>query len=108
MAADKFLEGESVIATAGGDCWETPFMPHSQVPGRYTFTNKRILFEGNGIIEALRVKFEIPYSEIDLIEPYLVFIFKTGIRVYMKNGDRYRLSLRKRQKYMDMIKEYIS
>jgi len=104
----QLLPGEEIIKTASGDCWETPSMFKSQVPGRYTFTNQRIIFEGNGIIEKLRVKFAIPYLEIKTIEPYLVVFFKTGILVWMKNGDKYRLSLRKRQEYMDLIQSHIN
>lgn len=106
MESLELQPGEEIIKTAGGDCWETPYM-HSQTPGKYTFTNKRIIFKGNGVIEKLRIKFAIPYTEIESIEPYLVVFFKTGMRVWMKNGDRYRLSLRKRQEYMDLINTYI-
>jgi len=101
----ELLSGEEVIKTAKGDCWETPSM-HSQVPGQYVFTNKRMIFRGNGVIEKLRVKFEIAYSDIKSIEPYRVVFFSTGIRVWMENGDRYRLSLMKRQEYMDIINKY--
>lgn len=104
----ELLTGEEIIKTTGGDCWETPWMFKSQVPGRYTFTNQRIIFKGNGIIEKLRVKFAIPYSEIKTIEPYFVLFFKTGILVCMKNGDKYRFSLRKRQEYIDLIQSYIN
>lgn len=105
---DHFLAGETIIATAGGDCWETPDMPtNSQVPGRYTFTNKRILFKGNGIIASLRLIFDIPYDEIASIEPYTVVFFPTGIRIWMKDGGRYRLSLRKRKQYMEIINRYL-
>lgn len=78
-----------------------------QVPGKYIFTNRRIIFVGNGVIEKLRVKFEIPYSEIQSVTPYRVVFFSTGIFIQMKNGDSYRLSLRKRELYISMIRNYM-
>lgn len=103
---NSLSDGEIIIKTANGDCWETPNVSGFQTPGSYTFTNKRILFKGNGVIESLRLVFEIPYSEIQSIEPYTVLFFKTGIRIRLKNGDRYRLSLMKRRQYMDIINQY--
>ena len=101
----ELRQGEYILKTANGDCWETPYV-HFQIPGQYTFTNQRILFRESGIFKKLCLEFELPYSEIDWIEPYLVVFFPTGIRVWMKNGDRYRLSLRGRKQYMDIIEKY--
>lgn len=75
--------------------------------GKYLFTNQRIIFVGNGVIEKLRVKFEISYSEIQSVTPYRVVFFSTGILIRMKNGDSYRLSLRKRDQYIAMIQNYM-
>lgn len=101
------LPGEKIIRKAGGDCWSTPQLITEQVPGQFIFTNKRIIFCGNGVIEKLRLKFEIFYTDIDDIEPYLVLFFRTGIRIYLKDGNRYRISLRKREEFMDIIKSHI-
>lgn len=101
------LPGEEIIKTAKGDIWETP-STLEQVSGTFTFTNKRIIFRGYGAIELFRLKFDILYSDIDSIEPYLVVFFRTGIRVWMKNKEKYRLSLNKRQIYMDIINTYIN
>lgn len=95
--------GEEIIKAAGGDCWQTPCMMRNQVPGQYLFTNHRIVFEGNGIFEKLRVRFEIPYLQIQSVTPYWVVFFNTGILIRLKDGDCYRLSLRKRDQFMDII-----
>ena len=80
----ELLIGEEIIKETGGDCWETPGSLKKQVPGKYIFTNRRIIFVGNGVIEKLRVKFEIPYSEIQSVTPYRVVFFSTGIFIQMK------------------------
>lgn len=103
----ELLPGEESVKETGGDCWQTPETFRSQVPGKYLFTNQRIIFVGNGVIEKLRVRFEIPYSEIQSVTPYRVVFFGTGILIRMKNGDSYRLSLRKRDQYIAMIQNYM-
>lgn len=105
----ELLPGEEIIKTAKGDCWGTPDLFRVQTAGRYAFTNQRIIFEGNGIIEKLRLRFALPYSEIKTIQPYSVLFFIwTGIVVRMKNGDKYKLSLMKRRQYMDLIQSHIN
>ena len=103
----ELLIGEEIIKETGGDCWETPGSLKKQDPGKYIFTNRRIIFVGKGVIEKLRVKFEIPYSEIQSVTSYRVVFFSTGIFIQMKNGDSYRLSLRKRELYISMIRNYM-
>ena len=103
----ELLPGEEIIKETGGDCWQTPETFRSQIPGKYLFTNQRIIFAGNGVIEKLRVRFEIPYSEIQAVTPYRVVFFSMGILIRLKNGDNYRLSLRKRDQYIAMIRNYM-
>lgn len=102
MGKLELLPNEQILATVRGDCWEAPGVL-DQVPGIYTFTNQRIVFQGNGLIEKLRLNFEIPYRQIWYIEPYLVVFFPTGIRVWTKGRKQYRLSVPKRKKYMELI-----
>ena len=45
----EFLIGEEIVKETGGDCWETPGSLKKQVPGKYIFTNRRIIFVGNGV-----------------------------------------------------------
>ncbi len=106
MGKIELLPNEHILATVNGDCWETP-MVLEQVPGVYTFTDQRIIFQGNGLIEKLRLKFEIPYEQISYIEPYLVVFFPTGIRIWTKNRKQYRLSVMKRKKYMELINSHL-
>lgn len=99
--------GEQIIKTVKGDCWEVPFGIYGQVPGKYAFTNQRVRFMGNGIMQALRMEFEIIYEEIDAIETFTVgLFFPTGIKVWMKNGDKYLLSLLKRKEYIQLMQGY--
>lgn len=108
MNRTGLLPGEQIFKTVKGDCWETPERFYTnQVPGTYIFTNQRIIFQGDGIIEKLRLNFDIPYSVISSIEPYVVVFFPTGIRVYLKNGARYRLSVRKRKECMELINRHL-
>ncbi len=108
MNRTELLPGEQILKTIKGDCWQTPNRIFTnQVPGTYIFTNQRIIFQGNGIIEKLRLNFDIPYKEISSIEPYLVVFFPTGIRVYLKNGTHYRMSVMKRKECMELINRYL-
>ena len=102
----ELLPGEVEMKKVSGDCWRTPDMwSSSQVPGKYTFTDSRILFRGSGIIEALRVCFAIPYSEIDSIQTFMVALFPTGIQLTLKDGGIYKLSVMKRKEHIAFIEE---
>ena len=105
--AIKLLPTETELLQVKGDCWKTPGMiGKRQVPGRYTFTDQRILFRGNGLIEKLRITFALPYGEIASIKPCMVGLFiPTGIAVTCKDGGRYCLSVMKRRKVMELIEE---
>lgn len=106
MGKPELLPKEQILATVKGDCWEAPGILE-QVPGVYTFTDRRIIFQGNGLIEKLRLNFEIPYEQIWYIESYLVVFFPTGIRVWTKSRKQYRLSVPRRKKYMDLINSHL-
>ena len=108
MSKWEMLPDEKVMITKNGDCWGTPMTRFkNQVPGQYQFTNQRILFYGNGIIEKLRLKFEIPYDQIQAVRPFNVVFFPTGIQVDLKDGGSYRLSVMKRKECMDLIESYL-
>lgn len=101
-------QGETVLHKTKGDCYQTPLLVMTgQVPGDITFTDRRILFRGGGLIESARLCFSIDYADIRSIEPYLVFVFPTGIRVRTSEG-AYRLSVRKRNQVMELIKNHMN
>ncbi len=96
---------ETELRRSKGDCWKTPSSVGSrQVPGQYTFTDRRILFRGNGLIEKLRLTFSIPYGDIAAVKPFSINLFiRTGIQVELKNGGVYKLSVMKRDEIMALI-----
>lgn len=96
-------EGETIIKEVKGDYWEKLFLfMYSQKRGKYWFTSERIIFRG-GIIAGL----DLPYAEIAEISkcnvgPAIHFI-PTGIKVTMKDGKQYRLSVLGRKEIMEII-----
>ena len=97
--------GEQELKRIKGDFWGTR-AAGAQVPGTYIFTDRRILFRGNGLVEAMRVVFSLPSSAIVSMEPYNVSLFiPTGIRVNTQDGTVYRVSVLKRKEIMAFIEE---
>lgn len=103
----QLLPMETELRRVKGDCWSVPgSIAKRQVPGAYTFTDQRILFRGNGLIDALRVVFAIPYGEIVSAEPCPVGPFiPTGIRIRVRDGGTYLLSILKRKEILALIQE---
>lgn len=102
MTVDLGLhEGETIEKEVAGDYWEGAIMG-SKKPGKYWFTNERILFRG-GFIASL----DLPYSQIASVAPCnvgeLLKFLPTGIMVTMKDGKKYRLSLLKRKEIIEVI-----
>lgn len=96
---------ETELRRSKGDCWKTPGSVGSrQTPGQYTFTDRRILFRGNGLVEKLRLTFSIPYRDIAAVKPFSINLFiRTGIQVELKSGGVYKLSVMKRDQVMALI-----
>lgn len=101
---------ETELRRVKGDCWSVPgSIGKRQVPGAYTFTDQRILFRGNGLIDALRVVFAIPYGEIASVESCSVGLFiPTGIRIRLRDGGTYLLSIMKRKEILALIQEQMA
>lgn len=98
-------EGETVLRKVKGDCYQTPLLAITkQVSGTISFTDRRILFRGIGIVEAARLCFAIPYEDITALELCRVFVFPFGIRIRTTDGT-YRISVRKRKEIMELIEE---
>lgn len=98
---------ETELRKVKGDCWRAPgFSGNRQVPGQYTFTDQRILFRGNGLIEKLRITFAIAYEDISAVKPFNINLFiHTGIQIELKNGSIYKFSMMKRDEIMALIHE---
>lgn len=103
--ADTALElqdGEQVEKEIKGDYWEKTLCMYSQKTGKYWFTNQRIIFRG-GFVAAL----DLPYSEMESVAlcnvgPLVQFL-PTGIKVTMKDGKKYKLSVLKRKDILALI-----
>ena len=104
----ELFPGERELRRVKGECLGIPGSIRAQIPGTYIFTDRRILFRGSGLIEALRFVFSLSYGEIASIEPYTVSLFfPTGIRVRCKGGGTYELSVVKRREIMALIQQQI-
>lgn len=95
-------EGESVEREFKGDYWEKSLCFYSQKPGKYWLTSERIIFRG-GFIAAL----DIPYPQIESVKLCnvggLLQFLPTGIKVTLKDGKTYKLSVLKRKEILGFI-----
>jgi len=103
-------EGEEILANRiSGDCWKMPQLITSrQVSGKFYFTNQRIAFLASGLIGTKSVSWEIEIKDIDSVKtcttpPFFPF----GILITMKSGDKYKLGIMKRKKYVSLITEHM-
>lgn len=104
-------EGEEILANhISGDCWKMPQLTVSrQVSGKFYFTNQRIAFLATGLIGTKSVSWEIEMKDIDSVKTCMTPpFFPFGILITMKNGDKYKLGVMKRKKYVNLISEHIS
>ncbi len=112
--AKKELElrsGEELLANkVSGDCWKMPKLSiNKQVSGKYYFTNERVVFLASGLIGTDSVSWEIELKDIDKVKTCLTPpFFPFGILITMKNGDKYKLSILKRNKYFELINSQIN
>lgn len=107
----ELKEGENMLANkVSGDCWKMPKLSiNKQVSGKYYFTDQRIAFLASGLIGTDSVSWEIELSDIETTKKCLTPpFFPFGILITMKNGDKYKLSILKRNKYFDLINEQIN
>lgn len=108
---NDFMElapGEAELRRVKGDCWGTPGHTGRQVPGVFIFTDRRLLFQGGGLIASLRPAFSLPYSEITRVETCTVGLFiPTGLRLFAKNGGFYTISVMKRKEIAAFIEEML-
>lgn len=104
-------EGEQLFAEkVAGDCWKMPNLSiNRQVSGKYYFTDKRITFLASGLIGTESVSWEIKIEDIATAKTCLTPpFFPFGILIQMKNGDKYKLSILKRKKYLEWIVKHLS
>lgn len=101
-------ENEEIVDEKSGDTWLTPAMTRSrQVSGKFYFTNQRVAFRTWGPFKK-QCAYDIEYSDIDTIDTYTINLFiRTGIKITTYDGDVYKLSVLKRDKYIELIKQYI-
>jgi hypothetical protein len=107
----ELREDEKVLAEARGDHWIEFFYKYDRIPGRFYFTNERILFQDLSPIKSLRTNFEIEISDIREIKkcfigPDIQYL-PTGILVTLKNNKVHRISVLKRKQYIALLEELI-
>ena len=102
----ELMPDEAELRRVKGDCWGTPGHTGRQVSGTFIFTDRRLLFRGGGLIEALRPVFSLPYTEITHIETCTVGLFiPTGLRLFARSGGFYTISVMKRKELMAFLAE---
>lgn len=108
----QLLEGENIEKEkVKGDYWHggLGLAFQSQTHGIYFFTNKRILFKPTGLFTGTEMLFTLDYKEIESIKTCQVGIFiPTGILITMKDKKKYKLSLLKRNTWVEFIKSHMA
>ena len=99
--------GESILIQEKGDYWEKFICFYNQNRGKYTITNKRIIFSSLMEIHDFSIRYEDIQSISKCNVGPLIRFMPTGILVRTKQGKSYRLSVLGRKKYMDTIETYI-
>ena len=98
----KLHDGEIVENKVKGGYWERSFCIYNQKEGKYWFTNERILFRAGA------AALDLPYAEIDEVKTCKVGPFlqsmPTGVKVTMRNGKSYKLSVLGRKKIAEYIR----
>ena len=109
MAAEtlELREDECVLETAKGDYWREDLLGKTQVSGRFTFTDQRIIFDA-GLIKKLSVHYEWWAADLKSAELCLVGVMPTGIRVETVEGKKLLFSLMGRKKYLAAIQQMLS
>lgn len=104
----EMMPGETELRRVKGDCWGTPGHTGRQIPGTFIFTDRRLLFQGGGLIASLRPAFSLPYGEITHIETCTVGPFiPTGLRLFARSGGFYTISVMKRKEIAALLEEQI-
>lgn len=108
-------ENEKVELEVSGDYWgemEYLGLLERQKSGKFWFTNERILFSTGAFSIYSKPFFIVKYSDIASVEkcnigPALIKFIPTGIQLNMKDGKKYKLSVLKREKYIQFIESKI-
>lgn len=91
----ELLPDENELGKVKGSCLGMPGRGGKKIPGEFTVTDKRVLFEGHtGRVAAWRPAFSLPYGEIVDAEASGA----KGLRMFVKNGGSYHVSLSKGRK----------
>jgi hypothetical protein len=103
--AFELLPDESVVKEIKGDCWNSPEMllGGRQTPGKYIFTNQRIIFRGRGLFP---LNFELFYKDIVTIKPCIIGFFPFGIKIKVEGNKSYKFSVMKRNTIIELIESY--
>ncbi|MDR0948103.1 MAG: hypothetical protein LBM69_01140 [Lachnospiraceae bacterium] len=106
----ELLPNETIVKESKGDCWYAPGMFSSkQIPGKYIFTNQRIIFQGSGLIAAMRLNFELYYKDILEMKPCIIGLFiPTGIKIEAKESKKYKFSIMKRNSIMELMQSFLN
>lgn len=104
---EDLQDGEELLYTVKGDTWKIPVMTISrQISGKFFFTDRRIAFRTWGVGKG-NAAYDVDYKDVDTISTYNInFFIPTGIKITLKNGDLYKISVMKRKKYIELINKY--
>jgi len=92
----QLMPDETELGRVRGACLGMPGRTGRKIPGEFTVTDKRVLFEGQGgNMAAWRPAFSLPYEEITDAEACLS---PKAMRMFVKSGGSYCISLSKGRK----------
>lgn len=102
--------GEQVFAEkVSANCLQTPSFITNPVAGKMYFTDQRVVFLAQGLIGTDKMSWGIEMKDIAAVKACIAPpFFPIGMRLILKNGEKYKLSIMKRNKYIDWISQHIS
>lgn len=107
----EIRDGEQLFGKKiSGDCWKMPNLAISrQISGKLFFTDQRIAFFASGLVGTNNLSWEIEMKDIKEVKTCLTPpCFPFGVLITLKNGDKYKLGIMGRKKYVAWISEHIS
>ncbi len=101
---------ETLLEQAKGDYWTNGlfgFLGATQERGEYAFTNQRIIFNPATLFKGTEDRIEIDYNQIHAVKKCFVALYiPTGIHITTIDGKKYRFSLLKRNKWIELINQH--
>ena len=113
MSTLALEEHECTVYETKGDWWADSILGKQQLPGIFEVTNKRFAFRGKTLLGTAKENgLEFDPSDLASVEKCnigngIVKIIPTGLRLTMRDGGQYVVSILKRDKLLEILENAI-